>query len=336
MNQDRAKLAEAALKNVETLKKQVSINPKTVKPVTQTGPTKIQPSGLPEPVAGMGFVSYILYFIGAVLVLGIILMVIDYWFFPIFKRKPGGAGYISLPGSDTSEQFWTDLTSTTTAQSIKDISIGAPPPDVQLASPPPVFSVSVEGQPTYSIYLDILINDEKPQNLPANTLRTLFILGTSLTSPKLTITMDNTKNTGHINIYSVDPANLSNTLRLSTVIDNLPIHSPFRIGIVKSSHALEAYLNGLLIQTVKLTGQELDPVGGDIIFAPQNITVTQGSTQYILSKGIQVMNLRLFPYAVQPNEMMARMSDLTQITTFNPKNSEPSLINSISTLWQTL
>jgi hypothetical protein len=336
MNQDRAKLAEAALKNVETLKKEVSINPKTVKPVTQTGPTKIQPSGLPEPIAGMGFVSYILYFIGAVLVLGIILMVVDYWFFPIFKRKPGGAGYVSLPGSDTSERFWTELSSSNTAQAIKNITIGAPPPDVQAATPPPVFSVSVEGQSTYSMTLDILINDEKPQTLPPNTSRTLFILGTSVTSPKITITMDNTKNTAHITIFSVDPANPSNRFRLSTVIDNIPIHTPFRIGLVKTSHALEAYLNGLLIQTRKLTGQDLDPVGGDIIFAPQNITITQGSTQYVLSKGIQVMNLRLFPYAVQPNEMIARMSDLTQSTTFNPLNSPPSLINSISTLWQSL
>lgn len=336
MNQDRAKLAEAALKNVETLKKEVSINPKTVKPVTQTGPTKIQPSGLPEPIAGTGFVRYILYFIAAVLVLGIILMVVDYWFFPIFKRMPGGAGYVSLPGSDTSESFWTDLVSTTTAQSIKNVTIGAPPPDVQAATPPPIFSVSVEGQPTYTITLDILINDEKPQDLPTNTSRTIFFLGTSLTSPKLTITMDNTKNTAHITIFSVNPASASDRLRRSAVIDNIPIHTPFRISLVKTSHVLEAYLNGLLIQTRELTGQELDPVGGDIIFAPQNITLTQASKQYILSKGIQVMNLRLFPYAVQPNEMMARMSDLSQLTTFNPTNSQSSLINTISTLWQSL
>jgi hypothetical protein len=330
MNQERAKLAEAALKNVETLKKQVSINPKTIRPVTQTGPTKIQPSGLPEPIAGTGFVRYILYFIGGVLVLGILLMVVDYWFFPIFKRKPGGAGYISLPGSDTSEQFWTDLTSSISAQSIKDVSIGTPPLDVQTATPPPVFSVSIEGQPTYSMTLDILINDEKPQDLgTGNQYRTIFLLGTSLINPKLTITMDNTKNTAHINVYS-------SAGPLSAVIDNIPIHTPFRIGLVKSSHALEVYLNGLLVQTRKITGQEMDPSGGDKIYAPQNITRTQASTQYVLSKGIQVMNLRLFPYAVQPNEMIARMSDLTQLITFNPKNTERSLINSVSTWWQSL
>ena len=63
MNQDRAKAAEAALKNVETLKKTlIKANSNKAKTVASTtGPTKIQPSGLPEPIAGTGFVQYIMY-----------------------------------------------------------------------------------------------------------------------------------------------------------------------------------------------------------------------------------------------------------------------------------
>jgi hypothetical protein len=57
MNQDRAKAAEAALKNVETLKKSLtksnSAKAKTI--AAPAGPTKIQASGLPEPIAGTGF-----------------------------------------------------------------------------------------------------------------------------------------------------------------------------------------------------------------------------------------------------------------------------------------
>ena len=198
----------------------------------------------------------------------------------------------------------------------------------------------------------------------------------------------------------------------------MPIYTPFRIGLVKTSYAMEGYLNGLLVQTVQLQGQQINPVIGDTIFAPQNITsppsddkktkqlavatlqadlnskkvaadlaattainaattaaatvsatntataaqkaaenvsaqsalklaetalataktalTATNTSDKILSTGIQVMNLQLFPYAVEPNEMQARMSDLTQVTTFNPKNAPASTLNSVSTWWSSL
>lgn len=417
MNQDRAKAAEAALKNVETLKKSLtksnSAKAKTI-PVT-IGPTKLQASGLPTPIAGTGFVQYIMYFIGGILVLGVVLMVVDRWFFPIFKRTPGAPGYISLPGTDESENFWTDL------KLINDITIGAPPPPPSTPStepapnPAPLYLSSIVSQSTYTITLDVLINDERPQTLGSDNavLRTFFFLGTSLinTSRKVTFTMDNTMNRVHINVF-----NSTNNIQ-SCVIDNVPIRKPFRIGFVKTSFAMEAYLNGLLVQTVQLQGQQKDPTPGDIIYAPQNITsppsqnkttkqrevtaaqdavkdaqtaadtaetnalaaartatttvssentaaattaasanvtaqqtlVTAKATleaatvalkaaitaeDKVLSTGIQVMNLSVFPYAVEPNEMQARMNNLTEITTFNPKLTAESTGNSVSSWWK--
>jgi hypothetical protein len=171
---------------------------------------------------------------------------------------------------------------------------------------------------------------------------------------------------------------------------------------------MEAYLNGLLVKTVQLQGQQTDPVIGDIIYAPQNITsppsanettaratvltrqtaVNTAKTQSdiataasvaavgtataastateaavkqkaladaqtaltaaqtaltaaraggkLLSTGIQVMNLTLLPYAVMPNEMQARMSDLTDIRTFHPKNANSSSLNGVSDWWSSL
>jgi hypothetical protein len=414
MNQDRAKAAEAALKNVETLKKSLtksnSAKAKTL--ATPEGPTKIQASGLPTPVAGTGFVQYIMYSIGGILLLGVVLMVVDRWFFPIFKRTPGGPGYISLPGTDMSDNYWTDLTS------IRNITVGSPPPtatsSTSAANPAPLYSSSLASQPTYSITLDVMINDEKPQDLGATTtiMRTFFFLGSGLedTNRKITFTMDNSINRVHVNVF-----NIADAIQ-SCVIDNVPIHVPFRIGLVKTSYAMEAYLNGLLVHTVQLKGQQLNPDVGDIIYAPQNITsppsatkttrinavttaetalttaknnadtaetaaltaartaattvstentaaaataatanvaaqllysdaqtalataqaalTTASAEDKILSKGIQVMNLNLFPYAVMPNEMQARMSDLTQVTTFNPTNTPSSTVNSVSSWWR--
>ena len=374
MNQDRAKAAEAAIKNVETLKKSLaksnSVKGTAEKVVTPAGPTKIQPSGLPEPIAGTGFVQYIMYFIGGVLVLGVVLMIVDRWFFPIFKRTPGGTGYISLPGSDMADTFWTDL------KTINDITIGTPPPPSSTSSstpppnPEPLYSPVLASQSTYTITLDVLINDEKPQNLAANLSRTFFFLGTGLDDihRKVTFTMDNTKNRVHINVFSNSKVAPFSQIIQSCIIDNVPIHKPFRIGLVKTSYAMEAYLNGLLVQTVQLQGQQVDPMMGDTIYAPQNIKYTlvpaataaatgtgaggitgaasaaaatirsavaaAVSTPIVLSTGIQVMNLSLFPYAVQPNEMQARMGDLTQITTFDPKSASASVVNTVSSWWR--
>jgi hypothetical protein len=410
MNQDRAKAAEAALKNVETLKKSLtktnSAKAKTVV-ATPAGPTKIQASGLPEPVAGTGFVQYIMYFIGGILILGVVLMIVDRWFFPVFKRAPGGAGYISLPGNDMSDNFWIDL------KSINDITIGSPPESTDTSTPPPtpapLYSTALASQSTYTITLDVLINDEKPQNLGENAatdniLRTFFFLGAALdnNNRKVTFTMDNTMNRVHVNVFN------ANHLIQSCIVDNVPIHTPFRIGLVKTSYAMEAYLNGLLVQTVQLQGQQIDPIMGDTIYSPQNIkappstdgnakraavaaaesavrTATTGAEtaanaaaaavgsataastaaanvtaqqtlktakqtlttaqqalatsragDKVLSTGIQVMNLRLFPYAVMPDEMQARMSDLTQIRIFNPSNTPTSTLNEVSDWWKSL
>ena len=329
MNQDRAKLAEAAYKNVETLKKNVgkpasAAASATVKPA---GPTKITPSGLPEPVAGMGIVQIFMYIIAGILLLGIILLIVDYWVFPIFKREPGGPGYVSLPGSDTSDNFWSSL------KEIKDITIGTPPPpDPNNPNPIiPLTTSTIEGQSSYTITLDVLINDEKPQDLGPNAAsnniqRAFFVLG-SLEEPIITFTLENTTNTIHTNAYETDTKN-RRSIR-STIIDNVPIHTPFRLGFVKTPKVMEAYLNGLLVHTVQLQGQSINPTTGDMIFAPANIkrTVVQTTpgvnkpkqTTILLSRGIQAMNLRLFPYSIQPNEMQGRMSDLTSISTFTPK-----------------
>jgi LPXTG-motif cell wall-anchored protein len=280
MDQDRAKAAEAALKNVETLKKSLaksdSVKAKTV-PTTPAGPTKIQASGLPEPVAGTGFVQYIMYFIGGVLVLGVVLMIVDRWFFPVFKRSPGAPGYISLPGNDMSDNLWTEL------KAITDITIGAEPQPTDSSTPPPtpipLYSSVLASQSTYTITLDVMVNDEKPQNLGAdaatnNISRTFFFLGTALdnNNRKVTFTMDNTMNRVHVNVFN------ANKLIQSCIIDNVPIHTPFRIGFVKTPFAMEAYLNGFLVQTIQLQGEQIDPIMGDKIYAPQNIKYTPPTT----------------------------------------------------------
>jgi hypothetical protein len=267
------------------------------------GPTPILPSGLPTPIAGSGFLRVIMYIIAGILVIGILLLVIDQWITPIFQSDPGSAGYIFMPGTDTSVVFWKKTSD------IKNIIIGTlPPPDSgsNLPSSGPLSTSVIEGQSSYSITLDVLIQDEYPQDLGTSTsdsqslYRTFFSLGPSLTNPTLVFEVDNYKNTVYITSYD------ANRLVQTAVIDNVPIHKPFRIGVVKTPNLLEGYLNGMLVRTIKLRSNTLDPNTGDTIYSADEI-VKAGKLQ---SNGIKTMNLRLFGEAIAPAEMKARMTDL--------------------------
>lgn len=318
MEPSRAKIAEQAIKNAEsfrkTLKKTVLTKPAT--PETIKGPTPILPSGLPTPIAGSGFLQVIMYIIAGILVIGILLLVVDQWITPIFQSDPGSAGYIFMPGSDTSVVFWKK------ASDIQNIIIGTLPNSSDTPSDPlsvkPLSTAVIEGQSSYSITLDVLIKDEFPQDLGTQTAdtstayRTFFALGPPTTgtaslsgtyantTPTLVFELDNYKNTVYITSYD------SNRLVQTAIIDNVPIHKPFRIGVVKTPNLLEGYLNGMLVRTIKLRSNTIDPNTGDTIYSPENIN----KGEIMLSKGIKTMNLRLFGEAITPAEMKARMSDL--------------------------
>jgi len=313
----RSQKAAAAIKNVETLGKQVQ-KPTTVKAVTAKGvPTEIQATGLPKPVAGSSLIQILMYIFAGILLIGLILLAVDQWITPIFQRNPGGQGYIPIPGTDTTQIYWT------TPESITNITVGPVAPAANNARQP-LFTTVIEGQAAYSLTLDVLINDEFPQNLGGLTQRTFFMLGPSLGSPTLTVSLDNSVNTIYVTSYD------SSRHVQTAIIENVPIHTPFRIGIAKSPYALESYLNGKLVTTINLRSTTINPTGGDTIFAPSNITYTPPSSEgsgalsggtnssVSLSRGIQAMALRIFGYVASPGEMISRMSDLTSIKVFNP------------------
>lgn len=327
MDSERAKSAAEAIKAAQTLAKSMKTNVKLVSTQGPGQPTKIQPSGLPEPIKGGGLMGAFMYFVAGLLVLGIILMIIDYWFFPIFKRTYGAPGFILIPGTDKSDLFWS------TFKDVGNIKIGVPPKkDSSQPTALQLSTTTIEGQNSYSLTLDIFIADEYPQQTiksHKDVQRTFFLMGSTVTMPSMTISLDNEKNTVYINVYD-------NNARIQTaVLDNVPVHTPFRVGVVKTAYAMEAYLNGLLVKTVQLRSRYLDPTTGDTIFAPSNIIYvppSQGrgssSTPINLASGIKVLNLRLFGEAIQPSEMRARMDDLTSLSTFNNKKYK----NTISTL----
>lgn len=257
-------------------------------------------------VEGSGFVRVLMYLVAGLLLIGLVLLGVDQWITPIFQRVPGGKGYIPIPGTDMSQVYWK------TPNTVADIIIGTPPVPVTTpgapAQVPPLSTTVIEGQSSYSITMDVFIDDEYPQSLGLEDRRIFFLIGQTPNTPSLYAWIANNKNTAYITCFDADG------LQESAEIENVPIHKPFRIGIVKTAYALEAYLDGLLVMTRPIKSASKVPTTGDKIFSPANITINGK----VLSQKIKVLNVRTFGYIVQPSEMKGRMSDLVLTKVINP------------------
>jgi len=303
--------AERIAKLDQTLQKTLGKNTKVASapklPVQV--PTGVAP--LPPSLPGTWIVQIIMYLVASFLIIALILLAVDQWITPIFQRVPGGQGYIPIPGADKTLVYWTDK------REIANIIVGPSPPAPTSTSPgtaipQALYTPVIEGQANYSITMDVYIKDAYPQTLNgANPRRIFYSSGTSLTSPSMIGWLDNTKNTAYVTSFTTDTPSQEETV----IFENVPVHAPFRIGIVKTPYTMEGYLNGLLVMTRQLRASTRRPQTNDVIFAPANIIDASGA---LLSRGIQVMNLRTFGYSASSSEMKGRMSDLMTLDDFNP------------------
>jgi hypothetical protein len=294
MDVSRAEKISEVMKNITGLGKNIK-KPSTLR-FAIPGQASNQ-SRLPEPVAGSQTIRIIMIVIASLLLVGILLLGIDQWITPIFQRAPGDNGFIPVPGIDPSELYWPNV------KQVSDITIGTLVPDA--LGKKPLSTMLIENQANYSITMDVYITNEYPQELGLDTSgkpineRTFFLIGSSIMNPVLRVSINNQSNTIIITSF------YSNGLRQSIEIDNVPIHKPFRIGIVNSPHIMEGYLNGLLVKTLQLKSTTVLPQMGDKIYSPENIKINN----VILSRGIKLLNIRLFGYTVPSSEMKGRMTD---------------------------
>ena len=232
MEASRANKISEVLKNVQNLGK-------TIKTATTLKPTNA-PDVIGKPVGGSGFVQVLMYVIAGLLLFGIILLAVDQWITPVFQRSPGGPGYIAIPGTDMTQNYWLK------ASDVRDIVIGTPYITPEMTQMPLSVTV-IEGQTSYSITVDVFIKDEYPQDLGSGqNQRIFFTMSQTVENPSLRMSLDNEKNTVYITCFD------SEGLQQTVSMDNVPIHAPFRVGVVLSPYAIEGYLNGLLVKTRQL------------------------------------------------------------------------------------
>ena len=298
MDASRAQKIAQVLKDTKTLGKEIG------KPVG--GPAAAAASRaaieatsrLPTGTMATTIMKYVMYFIATLLAIGLLVLAIDQWITPVFKRLP-----YTLPGIDKTQAFWSN------SSNVKEIIVGSPP---VVGSSTNTYCSVLEGQPQYGISIDIKIEDEFPQESLKQEIindRIFFIIG-SVSSPKLQISLDNSINTVYIKSFS----GLLRENPKTVLIENVPVHSPFRIGVVVKPTYMEAYLNGKLYSTVKFatTNTALALVNQDRVLPPSAITMSNKA----YGAGIKVMNFRAFGYVPSAEELLSRMNDLTPDSSF--------------------
>ena len=231
-----------------------------------------------------GIVGYIL---GIFLVLVVILVIINYTITPIFRLYPGGPGYIPIPGGDSSQIYWKQGSGTPAVFS-------------------PFFDIStnvVAAPSQWSFALDIDIKN--PMHV-SQSPRVLFYRGppdVSGTFPEANSTIQ-----GLIGNYNVAFALLPDTTDLvvsvltadskstypeNVILQNVPVQTPFRVGVTISDTAMEVYLNGMLQRTRTFTPGA----------TPVNVTGMFYPPQAINAEIAKVANLHLWNSVISANQM---------------------------------
>ena len=232
-----------------------------------------------------GVTQYIWYFVTVLLLGLIVLAIVNYTLYPIFRTVPGGKGIVPLPGSDDSTLYW---------KSEKAVKIL-----------PSLETPLMNQTNNWSFLLDIQLD-----NPTANTgiPRVLFQRG-DLMQPfsgrwteqdtilklnsnfNVMIYLDPLKNDLFVSILTVNPNNAADIFIETVDIANIPIRKAIRVGVMVGARVLEVYVNGYLVKSKTYTNPVRSVVGQ---FQPPS--------DAILSNTARVRNFRLWKRPVSPSE----------------------------------
>lgn len=192
---------------------------------------------------GFSWTSMVGYLMSVLTMLLIILMLVHYFIRPIFQVNPGGPGFIPIPGMNDNEVYW---------------KVGAAAPPVKLLTT----KIGTKSY-NYSMTVDIMIMN--PLQLGTEN-RVIFSRGlpvSSSNSEKPVFTIALLPTTTDMIITHVNLDNNEEPI----VLPNIPIQTPFRLGIVIMDKAIEVYINGKLLKTRRLSASPKG--GGDQFYPPQ-------------------------------------------------------------------
>jgi hypothetical protein len=192
-----------------------------------------------------GLIGLAGYLLSIIVVIMIIILFVHYFITPVIKQRPGSPGYIYL-GTDNGVLFWKDGNRQTILN--KDT---------------PIASIYYN----YTMMIDVKISAV----IPFGTMpRVLFTRGATKKDPPSgsTTTLASIFESYNLAVALKPDTNdlivstmNKDKLEENVILNNVPINSTFRLGIVLREKALEVYVNGRLIRTRALSTTLLDQKG---------------------------------------------------------------------------
>jgi hypothetical protein len=227
-----------------------------------------------------GLLRYLGYIVAIVIVLLVILLFVHFLITPIFQFTPGGPGVIPLPGSNDATVYWKSY-----------------PID-------PVLKNTVLGtqHANWSMALDVLIEEPFVPPSRSETTRVFFERGSDIATGSYNLRMSLISNTTDLRVSTVNSSNNEEFIDVT----NVPVQTPFRIGVVLLDRVMEVYVNGRLYKTRPLSAPLKTETGG--FKGPQDTMATMA----------KVKNLILWKRPISPSEMRYARPTLASASEFNP------------------
>lgn len=217
----------------------------------------------------------------------VILLFIHFTVRPIFQLVPGGPGFIPIPGLSDGEVYWKNAKGV--AQLREDKLITKYPTQ------------------NYSFTLDIFVRD--PTSILAQTFQspmpnTVFSRGSSPTqglAEQNTVRVMLVPGTNDLQVIVRN----ANRIDEGITLPNVPVQTPFRLGVVIMDVAFEVYVNGRLMKTRSLDAPPIGTVGF--------ITPPQGT----FANMVKVGNLHMWSRTLSPSEIRYSQPSLMSASLFS-------------------
>ena len=241
----------------------------------------------------------------------VVLIIIHYTVYPIFKLRPGGKGFIAVPGSNDETLYWNNINSITT---IPDTALGTQTENWSM-----MLDVQVDNPTANTQFPRVLFaRGPIPISQPTEWTDNDTILNMN-PSFNMIMYLDRLTNDLYISVQTLSTDGNSSSMLESAFIPNIPVGKSVRVGVMVGSKAIEVYINGYLAKT-KTFATTLAPSFG--AFQAPNST--------IMSSTARVMNLRIWRRPLSPGEFRAYGSGAL-FTPYTLPDSCLSTTNTIST-----
>jgi hypothetical protein len=228
-------------------------------------------------------VSVASYVFAIAIILGILLLFVHFTIRPIFQFTPGGQGIIPVPGFKDSHVYWKK------------------PKEVAILKETAMGTAQLPVQ-NWSFTLDIFIKNpttHHASNIPVFMREEL--LATNSQSPKSNAHVYLVPGTNDLIVGVTNTANNQEDV----VLSNVPVQTPFRVGVVIMDVAMEVYVNGRLMKT-----RTFDAPPGRFLgqFVPP-----QGAFADL----VKVRNLQVWPRLASASEIRYAKPPLMSAAEFN-------------------